>query len=153
MKLKIVMLVLVGAGCGQRIEPLTVEQQVNREQVVQRLLARGVDGLRGGDTAGIVSAEEAFQLAAEIAPWDCRVLDGLGAVAWSKRQPARAKALFQAAIRADPRYSRPYAHLALVAEAEGDREAALALLRLALEKNPLNYRARAHEAVLLRSAE
>ena len=150
---------LLLVGCvGNTVSPsfgqLTTEQAYNREVVLQRLLTVGVKGMEAGDEAGLSVADDALQFAAEIAPEDRRVLDGLGALAWRRCRVREAKELFQAAIVADPAYSRPYAHLALVAEAEGDLEAAVALLEAALARNPLNYRARSHrEAIVLRLQE
>lgn len=149
--------IVLVAGCawstGVRV-PLTVEQALNREAVVQRLLTVAVAGLEAGGEADLGVAEDALRFASEIAPDDRRVLDGLGAIAWRRCRVQEAKELFQRAIAADPAYSRPYAHLALVAEAEGDVPAARALLRAALARNPLNYRARAQrEALELRVRE
>ncbi len=145
-----VALLLAGSfGCVKRTNLLTIEQQHNREQLLQRLLSVGVDALRAGSEADLLIASDAFSFAAELAPTDRRVLDGLGVLAWRRCKLAEAKRLFQRAISSDPEYSRPYAHLAIIAEAEGDIRAALELLRIALERNPLNYPARKHRELLL----
>ncbi len=132
------------AGCRPFQPDPAIQQQIESE--LQRLLAQGVRMLRRGR---IDEAEAVFRLAADLRPADPRLLDGFGCVFLRRGDLEGARAMFQRAIAADRRYSRPYAHLASVAAAEGDLQAANELLVAALTLNPLNYRARRSYGQLL----
>lgn len=112
----------------------------------QHLLAQGVTMLRGGD---LVQAETSFLLVIELLPRDPRAYDGLGAVHLRRSNKEDALLMFQKAVALDPKYAPAYAHLALLAEDDGDIAAADELYRLSLIKGPLLLEARANYSSFL----
>lgn len=135
--------IALGGGCAPSLPPA-----IRQEAIVRALLAEGAEGLEAGGASGIDRAYGAFSVAADLAPRDARVVDGLGAVAYRRGHRDHALLLFRQAIQLDPGYSRPYAHLALIAEDDGDTEAARGLLEIARQLNPMSYRARHNLALL-----
>lgn len=145
----IFILSFVFVGCISIQPILSVEEQVLREQKIQGLLTQSVFYLRIGDERNIDRAGAVLMLAKKLKPEDPRVLDGLGAVEFRRRNLLKAQKYFQEAIRINPEYDRAYGHLALIAEANGDQLAANQLYRIALEKNPLNVEARKNYGLYL----
>ncbi|MDD2943502.1 MAG: hypothetical protein PHC51_11130 [bacterium] len=117
----------------------------------QHLLAQGLVMLRQGDISG---AQSSFLLARELLPQDPRAYDGLGAAYLRRADKRGALSMFQKAIVLDSNYAPAYAHLAFLAENDGDFAAADELYRLSLEKGPLLLEARSnYSAFLCRLAE
>ena len=141
------MLLLSCVGCGL-LAPVKngSDNELKREQFVRSLLEASVESLRQNK---LDEARAQLRLANEVKPKDARILDGLGCLAWRESDYGLATYYFQQAITLRPDYDRAYAHLALIAQAEGNIKAALQLLEKAISLNPQNYRARNNYGVIL----
>lgn len=126
-------------ACGVQPTPDPTLLQLRR---LEQLLREGVLYLRKGNEPSLRRAQAAFELAYEISAKDPRVLDGLGSVAFHRGAPETARYYFEQATMTSPTYARAFAHLALLAEKNGERTKALHLLQTALALDPLDYRAR-----------
>ncbi|MBL7663353.1 hypothetical protein JNK13_11440 [bacterium] len=147
-KIKLLSLVILTCtGCFKPARP-DATTLARRDQELKSLLTQAVIGLRKNTTEGRDQALGALTVAIELAPQDARVLDGLGSLYFQEENYQAAKSYFKRAIAADPQYSRPYAHLALIARKESNQSEAERLSRIALKKNPLNFRARNNFAVI-----
>lgn len=140
-------------GCASTRTDVPLDEQYRRELILQQLIEQGVLALGSRSPAGVERAFGVFSVAGQLAPDDPRVVDGLGAVAYRRGQRDYAVLLFQKAIQLDSSYSRPYAHLALIAEDDGDKEAARELLEMSRRLNPMSYRARHNLALLVDGLE
>ena len=134
-------------GCVQN---LSLAQRSKRARSLEQLLNSSVLWMRSEEGNYLDQAESALRLAAELAPRDPRVIDGLGCVYWRRGDFSAAEKYFKQAANLDASYERAYVHLALVAERKGMNEEAGRLLEHALFLNPLDYRARNNYAVHLR---
>jgi len=147
----LIVLVLSLSGCSlPGRESPDIEKSLRLEVSIQKLLVQAVDSLRRGDAHSLEDAESALLVARELDPQDARILDGLGCVALRRGDLSEAKALFQQSISARRDYDRPYAHLAEIAETQGDISAARELLEIAVRLNPLNPQTRTNYALFLR---
>lgn len=142
MKHFFVIVVLLFVGCAPRSVHDTVLEKVAKEEKLRALLNESIRHFRSNKPESLSYAEAALRVAQELSPKDARVLDGIGSVYLRRGKLDFAKKYFQKAILASPRYDRPYAHLAIVAEAENNLIAAVELLQRAIVMNPLNARAR-----------
>ena len=134
------------SGCSIRqAQPPEIEQQIESKLVT--FMQQGVSAMRRGDLS---RAEANFALARELKSSDARVLDGYGCLALRQGNYNLAKSYFKQAISVDPMYSRPYAHLAIIARQNGELQAANELLVAALTLNPLNSWARGEYSRLLK---
>ena len=150
--ISILLFAVVSVGCGPRAVPLDIQGEVSMEFRLKELLTQGTLLMRRGDQAGLERAYAALEVARELSPFDPRVLDGIGCVEWRKGNPALAEFFFKEALKQNPEYDRAYAHLALIAERNGEVDAALELLQIAVAKNPLNYHSRTNLGALLLEA-
>lgn len=140
------------AGCMPRAVPLDIQDEVSLEFRLKELLTQGTLLMRRGDRAGLERAYASLEVARELSPFDPRVLDGIGCVEWRKGNSALAEFFFKEALKQNPEYDRAYAHLALIAEGNGELDAALELLQIAVAKNPLNYHSRTNLGALMLEA-
>jgi len=143
---KLLLCVLVAAAGFACQKPLTLSEQASRRRAAEALLAQAVLEMRKGD---LNRAEARLELALELRPFDARLSDGLGCVAWRRKRFTRAKRYFEQAVKIDPFYDRGYAHLALDAEREGRFREAERLYEQAISLTPLNPRSRNNYAALL----
>ena len=132
----VLIMVIFSSGCA-RVNTAPVYSKEEIEDIIVRQVGRAVYWMRVGE---LYKAQAELEIAAELNNYDPRVLDGLGAVEYRFGRYDRAKLFFQQAIRENPKYDRPYAHLAMVAWVNGDRNASIDLLNKAIEINPLNRR-------------
>ena len=149
MKALLFMLLLLVACNPLANNHRTIFQELRAEKQVVDLLGRAVSYMRIDTPESLDSAFNALELARDLKPNDPRVLDGLGCVEWRRKNFDLAKLFFQKALRQNPSYDRPYAHLAVVAQHDGNTQAAKELNQIAIKLNPMNYRARNNYAVLL----
>ena len=132
-----------------RSSSLSLSERVARTRKIEFLLTKGTFFLRQRDAESIARAEAAFKLVTVLDSREARAVDGLGAVAWHRKDFELAKSFFKRAIDINAHYDRPYAHLALIAQQEGDLVTAHRLFQQAMTLNPLNYRSRNNFAALL----
>ncbi|MCC6220891.1 MAG: hypothetical protein IT291_06600 [Deltaproteobacteria bacterium] len=142
---------LLASGCAtyefsRSLSP-NQEAMLNRKLIsIMNQVTRHLDS---DSTSAFDSARALLSLAESLSPDDPRVADGFGCLAWRENDFDLAEEYFKKAVSLDSNYDRGYAHLALVAMQNGDREAAKKLFEIALYLNPLNYRARNNFAGLL----
>lgn len=144
-----VTMLFILSACAPQRPNLTPDQLAARELKLRELLKQSVVELRLGTPDALDRAQASLEIARELHPKDARVLDGLGCVAWRKGNVNLAESFFKKSLEQDQNYSRPWAHLALVAEARGHYNAANGLLRKAIAVNPMNFMARNNRAAFL----
>jgi len=130
------------SGCSlplrQNVDPM-------RYMKSESLIKEGVIDLRMHD---LVGAEAAFRTALELTPL-AAAFDGLGCVAFAKKDLVTAKLLFTHAIEIDSRYSEARLNLAILLEREGDEYGANEMYQQALILDPASIRARVNYGALL----
>ena len=150
-KIVIVLVIVVTAfttsACTPRLTLLSPQEAVSLERELVNLLKSGLTLMRTGD---LEEAQATFDIAKELSPSDARVLDALGCVAFRRGALDRAKDYFSQSVASDRKYSRAYAHLALVAETNGDFKEAALLYKMAIKLNPLNFRGRHNYGIFVK---
>jgi Tfp pilus assembly protein PilF len=142
MKIMVVVIILLLNGCVPMAAP-TVDLETSRQQ--EALISQGVALMRAG---AFNEAEAAFLMALDFGP-SASATDGLGCVAFLKRDYARAEAHFIAALEQDPEYRGALSNLALLYEVSDRPQEARRLYRAALHSAPHHTRARNNYAALL----
>lgn len=138
------------AGCVSLSTSCRTAVEVQQAEArVQKLIVAATDALRQGTPEALERAQGALEVARDLSPNDPRILDGLGCVEWRREHYGLAAEFFNRAIALEPKYDRPYVHLALIAERRGRKEVAKEYLQTAIKLNPLNFRARNNLAVML----
>jgi protein O-mannosyl-transferase len=103
------------------------------------------------DEGKYTQAEEQYRAAIESIP-TVRAYTGLGVVRWSEGDHAGAQRLFAAAMKLDPRDSRPYVVLGVLCAAAGRVGDAMREYKAALKIDPANQVARTQLAKLERQS-
>lgn len=144
----LILLCAVGVSCTR---PLSISERMMLQERVELLLTEATIQMRKGTDDALDEAEGALKLAWEIFPSEAKILDGLGCVAWRRRQFSLAESFFKDAVELNPSYSRAYAHLAFAAERRGDGKTAKEQYEKAISLNPLDSQTRNNYAVFLAS--
>ena len=124
---KVVLVSLLLVGCsGREVIPDGLYQRANL------LVDQGTSLLQRGS---FNQAEAAFSLAQELVPLAAAV-DGLGCIALLKGELEKAKVLFSEAYSMDRDYDEAAAHLALLADLQGDAVRSRELYTWYLARHP-----------------
>ncbi len=145
----LILLLMVSSSLTSCFPKVTLEELIARQAKVEQLLTSATLLMREENSDSLAQSEAQLRLALELAPEDVRVIDGLGCVAWRRKDLRRAEQYFRTAIEINPGYGRGIAHLAAVAKSRGNLREADRLYQLALEISPLDYRARNDRAALV----
>lgn len=135
-------LIVAAVSCVKPPQPPSIEKRVAASALLAEAIALLRENRDAQDGAAVDRAEGLLTIAAELAPENARVADGLGAVMFRRGDLASALGHFRRSISLEPGYSRPYHHLAIIAHDLGDAEAAEGLLRRSIALNPMNRPAR-----------
>jgi len=108
-------------------------------------VGKGVLALRAGN---LEEASAAFNLAKELYP-SASAADGLGCVAFRRKDYRQAEQHFLKALEMDESYASAHANLALLYELKNSRKKALGNYLKALQLQPSNYRSRNNYAAHL----
>jgi Tfp pilus assembly protein PilF len=130
------------SGCSAARSP---QPTADERRTVTELIDQGVVYMRAG---ALDRAEASFHASYEVLP-QAAAIDGLGCVAFLRRDFVRSEELFRQALAMDPQYHRALGNLAMVHEVTNRRESALQLYRRAIELEPKNVAARNNFAGLL----
>ncbi len=142
-------LILFFSSCISQNSSISDVEIIKREKSLSLLVDKAIYFLSNNEPSNLKKAKDSLLLAKEISPLDERVLDGLGCVFYIEKNYKKAEKYFKKSIEVNPSYASGWAHLALIAEREGDLKAAKFLHEKALEYAPLDYRARNNYAVFL----
>jgi len=142
-------IMLAFSSCAPKKPPVSMDEELRRSNQVTELISASVKFLRNENPTSYNRAEAALELAREMKPHDPRVLDGLGCVAWRRKEFELAEHFFKRALEEDANYDRAYIHLALLAEHNNQPDVALQLLLKAIALNPDSYRARNNMAGII----
>lgn len=128
--MRIVLCLLISlVGCVKTVVYDQAEVALSNQKV-----AEGILHLRSGQ---FDLAEAAFGLAYDLGA-KAQALDGLGSIAFRKKDYTRAEELYQQAMLEDSTYTHVYGNIALLYEVQGRTEEAEEMYKKAVELNPTN---------------